>query len=272
MKIIIYLIVICFIGILLVLGYYVLKKPEYGTYLYFNSESDLPDPFLYLKTPQNKTPVNIIDVGKSYKIMFTIASNEKSAMDYTYIVKSMIFNQIEHFTLLPGENKSVYLTIAPTESQKWKFISASSSKSESVLDLTEYSWLAERKEFQVIMKNELPTIVEENYNLPISFDVNPLGRVYHVNVSLDELRKKPFTTEYSMESSGNFEKVNGTTDKLSLYVSGDKLHAIVESIRSQYVSEPDVFSVKLIGSNLGIINETTGMEQPEEIHFLYQIR
>jgi len=269
MKILIYLIVVCFIGILLVLGYYMLKKPVYGTDLYFNFDSDLPDPFLYLKAPQS--PINILEVGKSYRIIFTIASDEKSAMDYTYIVSSRILNQTERFTLIPKENKTVYLTITPQESQKWTSNYVTSSKSENVLDLTKYSWLAERKEFLIITKDGLPAIVEENYNLPISFNISPLGRVYHVNISLDELRKRPFTREYTVESYSAFEKVNGTIDKLSLYVSGDKLYATLESKRIQYISEPDVFSIRLI-SGRGAINETTGMEQPKEIHFLYQIK
>ena len=247
------------------------------TLLYFNAESDLPDTALYEKQPVNGTaaPVNIIELNKSYDVYFTIASLENKKTDYTYKVSSPIFNATDNIVLSPGDVKTVRVTLAPSESQKWTLSANTTSTSESIIDLTENSWIAERNQFQVLVKEDsLPTIVEEDYHLPVSSELAHFGRIYHVNfTSLDELRAKPFVKEYATEDSGlSAKKIS--KDEIKLSIVGDKLNVMVSSNTLEYSSQKKSFVVKVFkNKELAELEvDESGKEVAETISFWYKIK
>jgi len=257
---------------------YLFMGPQGKTLLYFNAESDLPDPMIYEKRGANATgpPAHIIEVNKSYDIFFTIASLEKNPTTYTCEVKSSLINKKDTITLSPGDARRVHVQLTPQESKKWTLDSNSSSESENVIDVTRNSWLAERKDFKILVREgSLPMIVEENYHLPISSDVAHFGRIYHINISsLDELRTRPFIKEYVTQDEDNFEKTH-STDLIKLSIVNEKLVVLVKSQKLRFTSEVTPFVVKLF-SEKGMedikIDSTTNIESIQRIDFLYKIK
>jgi hypothetical protein len=245
--------------------------------LYFNTETDLPDPMLYQLQPENATgpPIHIIDVNKTYDIIFTVASLEKRKTNYAYAIESVFYNETGHLTLSPKTNKTFHLRVTSQDSEKWILNSTSITESEDAIDITKYSWLAERKDFDILVRNEgLPAIVEEMYNLPISNTLSHFGRIYHVNMTLDELRKKPFEKNSEWEIALDYEKVKAF-DEVSLAVKDDKLIVRVRSTRVQYISEERPFVVTLTkqGALKDVqLDEETGLERIQRIKFWYKLR
>jgi hypothetical protein len=243
------------------------------TKLYFNANTDLPDSTLYLK---NKTkPIHEIEVDKTYCINFTIASVERTPVTYTYIVDSNVLNLTKQVTLLPEENTTIFLTITPGESDKWRLKTTTSTEWEDVIALTKNSWLAEKRNFEILVRKEgLPTIVEENYRLPISTSVSHFGRILHANISIDELRRKSFDKKYVTENKEDFV-ITRTIDTINLSINNDKLYLNAKYKELRYTSDEQLFSIRLI-KPIDIEEFEIGpagyIEEGQEMHFWYRIK
>jgi hypothetical protein len=178
-------------------------------------------------------------------------------------------------TILPEENTTICLTITPRESDKWELNSTTSTNWENVIDLTKDSWLAEKRDFDILVREEgLPTIVEENYHLPISTDVSHFGRILHANISIDELKRKPFEKEYITQDKADFVIVQ-SINMIDLSVDNDKLHLNSETKKLRYTSDEQVFIVRLI-KPIDIeeleISPASYIEEVKEIYFWYRIK
>ena len=287
-------IVLCIFAFIFILGLSLSGKTELfagkgETKLYFNANTDLPDSSLYLKNVTKPiyeietnrtywikiTPVHEIEVNKTYCINFTIASFEKRPITYTYVVDSNVLNLTKQVTLLPEEDTTICLTITPGESEKWELNSTTSTEWENAIDLTKNSWLAEKRDFDILVRKEgLPTIVEENYRLPISTNVSQFGRILHANISNDELRRKPFDKEYVTENKEDFV-ITRTINTINLSINNDELHLNAESKELRYTSDKEPFSIRLIKpmdvEELEISPESY-IEEVQEIHFWYRIK
>lgn len=272
-------IVLCIFAFIFILGLSLSGKTELfagkgETKLYFNANTDLPDSTLYLKNVTK--PIHEIEVNKTYWINFTIASFEGTPITYTYVVESNVLNLTKQVTLLPEENTTICLTITPGESDKWRLNSTTSTEWENVIDLTKNSWLAEKRDFEILVRKEgLPTIVEENYRLPISTDVSHFGRILHANISIDELRRKPFEKGYVTENKEDFV-ITRTIRTINLSINEDnKLYLNAESKELRYTSDKQLFSIRLIKSvdveELEISPESY-IEEVQEMHFWYRIK
>ena len=272
-------IVLCIFAFIFILGLSLSGKTELfagkgETKLYFNANTDLPDSTLYLK---NETkPIHEIEVNKTYCINFTIASVEKRPVTYTYVAESNVLNLTKQVTLLPEENTSICLTITPGKSDKWELNTTTSTERENVIDLTKNSWLAEKRDFEILVRKEgLPTIVEENYRLPISTDVSHFGKILHANISIDELRRKPFDKEYVTENKEDFV-ITRTINTINLSINEDnQLYLNAKSEKLRYTSDEQLFSIRLIKpidiEELEISPESY-IEKVQEIYFWYQIK
>ena len=100
------------------------------------------------------------------------------------------------------------------------------------------------------------------------------GRVYHMNVTLDELKAKPFERSYTTTETKEFKK-NIENTSILLSVEGNQLRVKSTLKSEQYVSEPERFAVRLVkkdGLDEQSVNATTGLEKVQEISFIYQIR
>jgi len=269
--------VIAFVAVLIIFVVLFLGKSE--PLLYFNPISNLPDQKLFEFRSTNETlpPIHILDINKTYNVVFSIALKDGKKTNYQYVVESNLVNLSEDVTLYPNEIKTIQINLTPKLSDKWIFDGISSSYNENYLDLTENSWIAERREFQVLVReNSLPTISMEEYHLPISNDVTPLGKIYHINVSLDELKEKPFVKEFVSDNVGDFSKSNTKTNVI-LEIIGNKLHVVVNSSIVNYISETSQFKVYMLPSELSTksleVDENTGILKPtKQIGFYYKIR
>ena len=271
-------IVLCIFAFIFILGLSFSGKTELvagkgETKLYFNANTDLPDSTLYLKNVTK--PIHEIETNKTYCINFTIVSLEKRPITYTYIVESNVLNLTKQVTLLPGENTTICLTITAKESDKWRLNSTTSTEWENVIDMTKNSWLAERRDFEILVRKEgLPTIVEENYRLPISTNISQFGRILHANISIDELRRKPFEKEYVTENKEDFV-ITRTINTINLSINNDKLYLNAKSKKLRYTSDEQLFSIRLIKpidmEELEISPESY-IEEVQEIHFWYRIK
>lgn len=271
-------IVLCIIAFIFILGLSLSGKTgllggKGFTKLYFNANTDLPDSTLYLKNVTK--PIHEIEVNDSYWLNFTIASFEKRPITYTYVVESNVLNLTKQVTILPEENRTICLTITPRESDKWELNSTTSTNWEDVIDLTKDSWLAEKRDFDILVRKEgLPTIVEENYHLPISTDVSNFGRILHANISIDELKRKPFEKEYITQDKADFVTAQSIY-MINLSVNNDKLYLNAETKKLRYTSDEQLFSVRLI-KPIDIeeleIGPASYIEEVQEIHFWYRIK
>ena len=267
-KALVAIVVVCLIGVIGVLGYMVFKKPVSYTAIYFNAESDLPD---YLTMLKNVTGANELEVGKAYNVVFTVESHEKTATEYVYEVRSDILSEKKTITLSPGDSEKVALTIKPAEKDKWTLVSEDKKRFDDKIDITKDSWLAGKKEFMFVLRDGVPALIEENYHLPISFNVSGIGEVFHTNMSIKELREKPFYKNYTTEKGSTFE-LEKEVGVVKLYADADKLYFSNDVTIQKHISEEKAFAIRLIEGAGYEVNETTGIQKFPQISFKYRIK
>ena len=260
--------------VILVLAYGAIKALKKGdTKVYFNAETDIPDETLYLKQDNTTNPVNILEIGKEYGVLFTIECNEKHKTDYNVIIKSGIYNDNIDVSLNPGDKKIISLKINPVDKLKWRLNNSEETSVSNVLDITKESWLADKKDFQVIIeKSGLPTITRSDYNLPISTNLSYFGEIYHMDITFDDLTARPFEKEYVTESIMDNKK-EVSTDVIKLFVKGSKLHVEGEKTVEQFISEEEIFLIKVQKTNSGQeVNEESGFKETDKLSFWYKVR
>jgi len=260
--------------IILILAYGAVKALKKGdTKIYFNAETGIPDETLYLRQDNTTTPFNILEIGEEYEILFTIECNEKHKTDYNVIIKSGIYNDNIDVSLKPGDKKIISLKVKPTDELKWKLNNSEETIISNMFDITKESWLADKKEFQVIVEeNGLPTIARSDYNLPISTNLSYFGEVYHMDITFDDLTARPFEKEYVTESVMDNKK-EVSTDTIKLFVKGSKLYVEGEKTVEQFASEEEIFLIKVQKANNGQeIDEESGFKETDKLSFWYKIR
>lgn len=107
--------------VLAVTGFMVVFKDEQGdAVLYFNAESDLPDPLLGLKEgiDANTTPVHKLMVNETYSIIFSVYSPDRRPFTYKYLVRSTLINKTDEITLNPSEIKNIRLEVTPPRTRQ----------------------------------------------------------------------------------------------------------------------------------------------------------
>ena len=245
------------------------------TSLYFNAKSDLPGILtpIFIEETNSTKEVNMLYIGQEYDIMFTIGNNKKTKTDYKLEIDSGIYELEQDLTLEPDEIKKFSLNIKTNESQKWRVNHSLSKEWKNEIDITRNSWLAEKDEFQILVREDgLPILIEENYNLPISTEVGPLGEIYHIELSIDELRKEPFSQTFNFIDSGELEKTE-TNEIINLYVKDDKLILEATAITTRYISEEDEFAITIYEEGKDpIIEQKTNTEIPLKISFMYLVK
>lgn len=249
--------------IILILAYGALKYSKNwksNVELYFNDASDLPD-----LTKER----SILHPGEDYEILFTIENNDDNS-DYRLVIDSNIYNLEQDFSLEAGEEKTFSLLINVDEDQKWALDYTTEESWKDEIDITDNSWLGERNDFNIIIDGEsMPSIAD--YYLPVSNEITNFGSVYHVDLSLDEIKRKGFVKDYSsIESEEIVDDENNlvglkkivSEDHIELYVEDDKLVLEAERSTTAYVLEKDRFSVRVYDEG----------DKVSEITFSYQIR
>jgi len=244
-----------------------------STSLYFNAETEIPDETLYLKDININSTTNILSINENYNILFTIQCDEKDKTDYLVQIKSKIYEDNINVTLKPGEKKQISLKINPSEDNKWELDVNDKTNYYNEIDITDNSWLANKESFQVIVEDgSLPTLTKTNYYLPISSSLNYFGDIYHMNITFGELLNEPFEKEYITETVTTNNKIVNI-EEIKLYVKNNKIIINTSKSIEEYVSNNEVFLIKVIKLNNGLeIEEESGFQEAEQISFWYNIR
>ncbi len=230
---------------------------EDHTEFYFIKESDLPDPGASLRNPKlQEIGVNVIDVGKTYAVKFTVDSKQKKRADYIYRYSSGMGDGSDSFSLEPGEKKTITLTVTPDESDKWKYEYSKGYNSEGTYDLPKDAFLGERIDFNkaIVMGD----VVRDYSYAPFQVGVEDLGKVLNVNTTLEQLASKPFTSTQSNSDENEYNK-RITTIRRSLSRDGKALKNNINLTTEFYVSNPEVFTITLYVLNGE--DETTSKKQ-----------
>jgi len=219
-----------------------MEKPKAFTAIYFNMGSDLPESGAALKYGNiGGNAVSMLNVGDSYNLEFTVESNEIRQTEYTYVIDSRVKNQSESFTLRPGEKKTFKVKLTPSEADKWVFEREENVKKAGTYDLGMDSWLGERLQSDLIVGEVLSTYAYA----PISVDVDGYGRILNLNLTLDELKARPYHLDRTSEEITSFQMVQ-TADYTDLYVRGGKLVFDSRDTSRYFTSKPDLFRLVLV--------------------------
>ena len=234
--------------------------------MFFNSDTDLPDNLLSLKT---NSSVHIINAGTEYDVTITIRAGDTAK--YKVIIDSIIHTTEKEFNLKAGENKKFAIKIKPTSTDKWTINSTEKYEWNDEIDITQDSWLAEKRDFAILMDNNtLPTIVMEDYHLPISNQITNLGNVYHVNLDLNELIYEPFTKSYeTIIEQQLFKQI--TTDEVVLKVKNEVIYLNSKQTIKSYNSQVQGFSIKLYNEDILQADKKGFRKAISDLSFLYQI-
>ena len=276
------ILVVIALGIILLTQ--VLAKNQ--TNIFFNVDSQLPDPAAALTNSKiGSNGVTEMRGGESYKITFTVHSSEQGRMGYDYTIKSKLLEKMESFTLNPGEDKVVTLTVTPSEDDKFTLDKIESYATADTIDLSRDSWLGEKITFdRSVVFGDIGKAYAYS---PISVNVTEFGEILNLNVTLNELREKPYTKSLTDVTSTPTEKTV-TEYPIRMWVGGDKLHVETNKTVKHYVSKPEIFQITLTKKSvtgptpqrMAIMNETMVFQgsasaqdqNPASLIFWYQIR
>ena len=249
--------------------------------LYFSLESDLPDPSAHLRHGfADANPRNVLEVGETYTLMFTVLNEGGQSADYRLIVDSGLLSKDEIFRLDPEAEKTFSFELIPAESDKWEFVGRDTQTRFQVIDLVEDSFIADRISFDksIVVGDLLTAYVYA----PVISGMPVFGDVLNLNVTLDELREKPYVKRsvskdnetYSMTESENWLELSVSDDALiynyistrTTFTSPDQLMRI--SVHK--IDEPPP-SMRPLGDNTTLSYSATGIESAS-IGFVYRIR
>ncbi|RJS69147.1 hypothetical protein CW714_09000 [Methanophagales archaeon] len=241
------IIVACVIGIAITLVFVMFMRAEIMseggfTELYFGEHRKLPSEMA---------------INESYDISFTLSNHELETTKYIYEVDSKIEKFKENITLLPGESAVFTLSITPTD-KGWELFSSITQGYENKLDILKDAVLARENEFRLIIDN-----ISHRY-VPISHQVDRFGYVFHTNISVDELKEKPFKKYYRYENVG----INKSVRKeqiVTIFVKNNEIYLSSDQSEQIYLSERSPFIVKAYKYD-------EDMDRELEIHFWYEVR
>lgn len=237
----------CVIGIVITLVFVMFMRAEIMseegfTELYFGEHRKLPGE---------------MEINKSYDISFTLSNHELETTKYIYEVDSKIEKFKENITLLPGESAVFTLSITPTD-KGWELFLNITKAYENKLDILKDTLVARENEFRLIIDN-----ISYKY-VPISHHVDRFGYVFHSNLSVDELKEKPFNKCYRYEDIGINKSIR-KEQTMTIFVKNNEIYLNSNQSEEIYLSKRSPFIVKAYR-----YDEDLGKEL--EIHFWYEVR
>jgi hypothetical protein len=158
---------------------------------------------------------------------------------------------------LPGESAVFTLSITPTD-KGWELFSSIAQGYENKLDILKDTRIARENEFGLIIDN-----ISHRY-VPISHQVDRFGYIFHTNISVDELKEKPFKKYYRYEDVG----INKSIRKeqiVTIFVKNNEIYLSSDISEEIYLSERSPFIIKAYRYD-------EDMNKELEIHFWYEVR
>ena len=275
------LIVLAFVLLISIsyIAYAVLFKERGYVGVYFNVNSDMPDPAAVIKyldeskLPDNLTfsgGINRIEIDKNYSVIFSIKNGKKVGGKYYYTVKSNLFKDSGVIDVDANETKSVVLSLNPSSADKWVLQYKEGFENTNVFDLSLDSWLGVKTMSKTIVSSQGNTsaviAVDKNINLrgtdqysyiPVNEDVSGTtlteqGYAYDpIVLSVDgfgdvlylnlSLSELRVKPHVKTYSTVEFSEDEKKVEEkiMTLYVSGDKLFLTSRVERQIFKSNPD---------------------------------
>ena len=241
------IIVACVIGIAITLVFVMFMRAEIMseagfTELYFGEHRELPSE---------------MEINESYNISFTLSNHELETTKYIFEVDSKIEKFKENITLLPGESAVFTLSLTPTD-KGWELFSSIAQGYENKLDILKDSGLARENEFRLIIDN-----ISHRY-VPISHQVDRFGYIFHINISVDELKEKPFKKCYRYMDVGINKSIH-KEQTITIFVKNNEIYLSSNLSEQIYLSERSPFIIKAYRYD-------EDMDKELEIHFWYEVK
>ena len=214
-----------------------------------------------------------IVINKSYEIFVTISNQELDTTNYILEIDSKIYNFSKQITLESGKYKTFSMNIN-TLNNIYNLIFDITQTNSGIINNNNHAIIGKLSNKKVIInKNKINMNSINNY-LPISFNIGTFGPVYHVNLTHNELLKKPFNKyyEYSNQTS-NYQTYN--SENITIFTKyntinnlnnddNNKIFYNIQKNEKTLITIKNPFIIKFYKENTPINNEL-------EIHFWYEI-
>ena len=191
---------------------------------------------IYFTNPE-KLP-HRLTINGIYNVSFLISNHELNVSTYVYEIDSKSNKTFDEITLNPGESALISTVITPKE-RGWEINFSSDSAYDNKLDLTDSVSIGTQKRLGFFLDN----ISAVDY-LPLSHELSDFGFIYHTNLSVDELKKKPFSKYIKKESIGENQSTVRFKN-ITLSIKDDELYVTSNERLESYSIKKEPFSVRL---------------------------
>lgn len=241
------IIVACVIGIAITLVFVIFMRAEIlggegFSELYFNEHRGLPAE---------------MEINNTYNISFTLTNHELETTRYIYEVDSKIDKFRENITLLPGESAFIMVSITPTN-RGWELYSTIMQEYENKLDILKETLMASESKFGLVIDD-----VSHRY-VPISHKVDRFGYIFHTNLSIEELKERPFKKYYNYEDIG-IDRTIHKEQNITVFVENEEIYLSSNQSEQIYLALRHPFIIKAYRYNEDADKEL-------EIHFWYEVK
>jgi hypothetical protein len=196
-------------------------------------------------------------INNTYNISFTLTNHELKTTRYIYEVDSKIDKFKENITLLPGESAVFTLSITPTD-EGWELFSSITQKYENKLGILKDTVVANESKFRLIIDD-----MSHRY-MPISHQIDQFGYVFHTNLSIEELKERPFKKYYNYEDIG-IDRTIHKEQNITVFVENEEIYLSSNQSEQIYLALRHPFIIKAYRYNEDADKEL-------EIHFWYEVK
>jgi len=196
--------------------------------------------------------------NESRSVSFRLANYEVEPVTFAYEIDSRTGGRVEHVTLLPGESAVVDFEVKPVN-EFWSLNFTVIKAGEGVIDVEAGGAITQASNVTLLLEGD--SMVK---SLPISHNLSGLGVVYHTNLSLEELARKPFTKR-TLESVEELNSSSRTESVATIYSDGTQVFVTLNETENTISRLKEPFIVKFYEPG-------APQESMQTIHFWYEVK
>jgi hypothetical protein len=233
-----------------------LKQDESFSALYFEDHKKLPKKLLE---------------DENYSIEFTISNQELKTTKYKLVIDSKTYPFEKEIYLNPNELKTFKFNIKVKNEDYYSKFSISQEKTKIIEKgffgkITENIFIKKHNDYNT---NNIIDNKNNKYYLPLSFNLGTFGQIYHINLTVNELKDKPFYKKLNYLYT-NYQIKTNITEEITFYYNNKNSEKIHTNIKTNEIIEIKLkkpFIVKVIKDNN---NSKYNKLEELEIHFWYE--
>lgn len=229
-----------FIGVLisiLLLHKFAVQTPRAYSALYFEDYSDLPMSIKKTNNLESKSSMNYLEINKTYKIVFTIASYEEDRMQYTYKIISPFLNKCDGILIDPGSRRTIALNMTPKRADwKWQKRIRKDNFNYKFNDTTEYKEKFNNNIIKLLnIDSNIIDIRSLINKLPDSNEISNDIKEFIYNYEVLDIKKKNVISVIVKLSKNNGNiLMSGTYENNLSLLELQKFTVLVESTKNTY--------------------------------------